>query len=105
MQEILNRAELAAALGVSEAKITAMTVAPPRSGMKPVPSYEPSSFLLERTIEVGQVGDQHVVFNRTKIWADRRQIHSSAKAIVMCQTANDARQRADGLRIRAKLDS
>lgn len=103
MQETRNRAELAAALGVSEAKITAMTVTPTRSIMKPVPVYEPSSFILERAIEVSQVGDQHVVFNRTRIWADRRQIHSSAKTIVICQTADDAHQRAERLRSTAEL--
>lgn len=105
MQQNMSRAELAAALGVSEAKVTAMTVDPPRHGMKPVPAYEPSRYDLERTVEVGRIGDQHVVFHRTKIWGDRRQIHSSAASAVICASAEEARQRADELRISGALGS
>jgi hypothetical protein len=103
MHEDLTRAELAAALGMSETKITAMTVAPPRYGMKPVPAYEPKTYAYERTLEVTQVGSHHVVLRRTKIWGDRRQIYSGATTDAMYATADEARQHADAARITARL--
>lgn len=100
----MSPAELATALGVPAAQITAMTVAPPRHGMRATPAYEPSSYDLEVSIEVGQVGAQHIVFRRTRIWADHRQIHSSAVTAAFCETADEARQTADVMRIEGKLD-
>ena len=103
MHENLTRAQLAAALGMSETKITAMTVAPPRYGMKPVSAYEPKSYAYERTLEVSQVGGHHVVLRRTKVWGDRRQIYSGATTEAMYTTADEARQHADAARITARL--
>lgn len=103
MHENLTRAELAAALGMAETKITAMTVTPPRYGMKPVPAYEPATYAYERTLEVSQVGSHHVVLRRTKVWADRRQIYSGATTEAMYDNADQARQHADAARITAKL--
>lgn len=103
MHENLTRAELAAALGMAESKITAMTVAPPRYGMKPVPAYEPATYAYQRTLEVSQVGSQHVVLRRTKVWADHRQIYSGATTEAMYASADEARQHADAARITAHL--
>ena len=103
MHENLTRAELAAALDMAETKITAMTVTPPRYGMKPVPAYEPATYAYERSLEVSQVGSHHVVLRRTKVWADRRQIYSGATTEAMYGTADEARQHADASRIAAML--
>lgn len=101
----ITRAELATALGIAPADVTAMTVAPPRYGMREPPAYEPSTYDLEVSVEVGEVGGRHVVFRRTRVWADRRQIHSSAVSAAICGSAGEARQRADALRIEGTMNA
>ena len=98
MQENLTRAEVAAALGVSEAEITAMTVEPPRKREKPRPAPEPKLYAYEKTVEVMQVGEHHVVFRRTRVWGDGHRIYSGAVSAAICPTADEAETRAAKLR-------
>ncbi len=98
MEENLTRAEVAAALGIAEQEITAMTVEPPRKGEKPRPMPEPKRYAYEKTIEIGRVGGHHVVFRRTRVWGDGRAIYSGAVSAAICKTAEEAKKQAEQLR-------
>jgi|GEM_PF-4033702 len=98
MQENLTRAEVAAALGLAEKDITAMTVEPPRKGEKPLPVPEPKLYAYEKSVEIGRVGDHHVVFHRTRVWGDGRTIYSGAVSAAICASETEAETQAAKLR-------
>lgn len=100
MQENLTRAQVADALGVTEAAVTAFTVEPPRKGEKPLPVPEPKRYAYEQAVEVSRVGDIHVVFRRTRVWGDERQIYSAAVSEAICRTEAEAEREAARLETR-----